>query len=89
MSRAVKASKELVDSAIGAGETAAKSAEVVFPGMNAAVQTAKNYQAAQTATTNLQSNAKTTETAAVLKQALGEADFRKIELSKVYRQNDI
>ena len=80
VSRAVKASKELVDSAIGAGETAAKSAEVVFPGMNAAVQTAKNYQAAQTANTNLQSNAKTTETAAVLKQALSELVSGNVEI---------
>ena len=80
VSRAVKASKDLVDSAIGAGATAAKSAEVVFSGMNAAVQTAKSYQAVQTVNTNLQSSAKTTETAAVLKQALGELFSGNVEI---------
>ena len=80
VSRAVKASKELVDSVIGAGETAAKNAEIVLPGMSAAVQTAKSYQAVQTANQYSQSSAKTTETAAVLKQALGELVSGNVEI---------
>ena len=80
VSRAVKASKDLVDSAIGAGATAAKSAEVMLPGINAVTQTARSYRTAQTASVDLQSSAKTAVETSALKQALSEIVSGNVEI---------
>ena len=71
MSRAVKASQQLVDAAIKAGEAAAENADISLPDMSAAAKTVGSYRAAMSAPAAVPS-ASTGETAAAVKQALSE-----------------
>ena len=80
VSSAVKASQMLVDSVIGAGNSAIKGMDVPKIDMSAAAETARSYRTAQTASADLQSSAKAAETSAVLKQALGELISGNVEI---------
>lgn len=80
VSSAVKASQMLVDSVIGAGNSTIKGIDVPKIDMSAAAETARSYRTAQTASADLQSSAKTAETSAVLKQALGELVSGNVEI---------
>ena len=80
VSSAVKASQMLVDSVIGAGSSAVKDIELPALDTSAAAQTARSYRTAQTMSADLQSNAKTAETSAVLKQALSELISGNVEI---------
>ena len=80
VSSAVKASKELVDSVVGASQSAVKSAELAVPDMSAATQTMKSYRAAQLSSVDLQSSANTGDTATAVKQALNEIVSGNVEI---------
>lgn len=80
VSSAVKASKELVDSVIGASQSAVKSAELAVPDMSAATQTMKSYRAAQLSSVDLQSSANAGDTATAVKQALNEIVSGNVEI---------
>lgn len=80
VSSAVKASKELVDSVVGASQSAVKSAELAVPDMSAATQTMKSYRAAQLSSVDLQSSANAGDTATAVKQALGEIVSGNVEI---------
>ena len=71
MSRAVKASQQLVDAAIKAGEAAAENADISLPDMSAAAKTVGSYRAAMSAPAAVPP-AGAGETAAAVKQALSE-----------------
>ena len=80
VSSAVKASKELVDSVVGASQSAVKSAELAVPDMSAATQTMKSYRAAQLSSVDLQSSANAGDTATAVKQALNEIVSGNVEI---------
>ncbi len=80
VSSAVKASKKLVDSVVGASQSAVKSAELAVPDMSAATQTMKSYRAAQLSSVDLQSSANTGDTATAVKQALNEIVSGNVEI---------
>ena len=80
VSSAVKASKELIDSVVGASQSAVKSAELAVPDMSAATQTMKSYRAAQLSSVNLQSSANAVDTATAVKQALNEIVSGNVEI---------
>ena len=80
VSSAVKASKELIDSVVGASQSAVKSAELAVPDMSAATQTMKSYRAAQLSSVDLQSSANTGDTATAVKQALNEIVSGNVEI---------
>lgn len=80
VSSAVKASKELVDSVVGASQSAVKSAELAVPDMSAATQTMKSYHAAQLSSVDLQSSANAGDTATAVKQALNEIVSGNVEI---------
>lgn len=69
VSSAVKASQMLVDSVIGAGNSAIKDIEIPKADMSAAAQTARSYRAAQSGTSVSQTAASTADTADTIKQA--------------------
>lgn len=80
VSRAVRASQKLVDAAVGASQSAVKSAELAVPDMSAATQTMKSYRAAQLSSVDLQSSANAGGTATALKQALSEIVSGNVEI---------
>lgn len=80
VSRAVRASQKLVDAAVGASQSAVKSAELAVPDMSAATQTMKSYRAAQLSSVDLQSSANAGGTATAVKQALSEIVSGNVEI---------
>ena len=79
MSRAVKASQQLVDAAIKAGEVAAENTDISLPDMGAAAKTVGSYRAAMSAPAAAPP-ANAGETAAAVKQALSEMVTGNVEI---------
>lgn len=79
MSRAVKASQQLVDAAIKAGEEAAENTDISLPDMGAAVKTVGSYRAAMSSPAVVPP-ANAGETAAAVKQALSEIVTGNVEI---------
>lgn len=79
MSRAVKASQQLVDAAIKAGEAAAENTDISLPDMGAAAKTVGSYRAAMSAPAATPP-ANAVETAEAVKQALSEIVTGNVEI---------
>lgn len=80
VSSAVKASQMLVDSVIGAGNSAIKGIDVPKIDMSAAAETARSYRAAQSGTAVSQAAASVGDTAQAVKQALSDIVSGDVEI---------